>query len=163
MCFELGHWPSYFKISMSIIIPKPNKESYDSSKSFRPIILFNTLEKLIKKVIDNRFQFHLISNNFIHPSQLGSLKQKSILDTGVALTHFIYLGWVKQKITSTLAFDIAQFFLSLNHWLLPLILRKNRFNPKVEHFFSNYLAGRKTQYFWNSFSSPFFNVDIGVR
>jgi len=65
--------------------------------------------------------------------------------------------------TSTLAFDITQFFPSLNHCLLPLILRKAGFDPKVDCFFSNYLIGRKTWYFWNSFSSSFFNVDIGVE
>jgi len=90
-CFELGHWPSHFKISMSIIISKPNKESYDSSKSFWPIILLNTLGKLIKKVIDNRLQFYLILNNFIYLSQLGGLKQRSTLDVGITLMHFICL------------------------------------------------------------------------
>ena len=161
-CFKLGHWLSHFKISMSIIIPKPNKESYDFPKSFRPIILLNTLGKLIKKVIDNRLQFYLILNNFIYLSQLGGLKQRSTLDAGVTLIYFICLEWVKQKMTSTLVFDIAQFFPSLNHQLLLLILKKAIFDPKVECFFSNYLVGRKTWYFWNSFSSPFFNVDIGV-
>jgi len=64
--------------------------------------------------------------------------------------------------TSTFAFDIAQFFPLLNHCMLPLILEKAEFDPKVIHFFSNYLVERKTQYFWNNFFSPFFNVDIGV-
>jgi len=63
---------------------------------------------------------------------------------------------------STLTFDITQFFLSLNHQLLPLIFDKARFNPKAVFFFHNYLVERKTQYFWNNFSSPLFNVDIGV-
>jgi len=61
-----------------------------------------------------------------------------------------------------LAFDIAQFFPSLNHWLLSLILRKAGFDPKVNYFFSNYLVERKTWYLWNNFSSPFFNIDVGV-
>ena len=65
-CFELGHWPSHFKISMTIIIPKPNKELYNTPKAFRPIILLNTSSKLIKKVIGNCLQFHAISNNFIY-------------------------------------------------------------------------------------------------
>jgi len=72
--FELDYWLSHFKVSTFIIIPKPNKESYDSPKSFKPIILLNTIGKLIKKVIGDRLQFYSISNNFIHPSQLGSLK-----------------------------------------------------------------------------------------
>ena len=91
MCSEVGHWQSHFKISTSIIIPKPNKKLYNSSKSFRSIILLNTLGKLIKKVIGNRLQFNLISNNFIHQSQLGSLKQRSMSDAGITFMHFIYL------------------------------------------------------------------------
>jgi len=74
-CFELGHLPLHFKVSTSIIISKPNKELYDSPKAFRPIVLLNTIRKLIEKVIGERLQFQLISNNFIHLSQLGGLKQ----------------------------------------------------------------------------------------
>jgi len=53
-CFEVRHWPPHFKSSTTIIIPKPNKLSYNSPKSFRPIILLNTLGKLIEKVIGDR-------------------------------------------------------------------------------------------------------------
>ena len=92
MCFELGHWPSHFEISTSIIIPKPNKKLYNFPKLFRPIILLNTLEKLIEKVIGDRLHFHSISNNFIHQSQLGGLKQRSMSDADIALIYFIYSG-----------------------------------------------------------------------
>jgi len=98
-----------------IIISKPKKPLYDSSKSFRPIILLNTLGKLIEKVIRERIQFHVVANNFIYPSQLGGLKFKSTIDAGVVLTHIIHSGWSKNTSTSILAFDIVQFFPSLNH------------------------------------------------
>jgi len=61
-----------------------------------------------------------------------------------------------------LAFDIMQFFPLLNHQLFFLILDKASFNHKVLSFFKNYLVSRKTKYLWNSFSSPFCNVDIGI-
>jgi len=61
-----------------------------------------------------------------------------------------------------LAFNISQFFPLLNHQLLPLILDKAEFDPKILSFFQDYLVGRKTKYFWNKFSSPSFNVNIGV-
>jgi len=80
--------------------------------------------KLFEKIIGEHLQFHTISNSFIHHSQLEGLKQKSTMDAGVILTHIIHSGWVKNLITSTLAFDIAQFFPSLNHQLLSLILDK---------------------------------------
>ena len=63
-------------------------------------------------------------------------------------------------LTSTLAFDITQFFSSLNHCLLSLILDKAGFRSKVINFFSNYLINRKTAYSWNSFPSHLFNVNM---
>ena len=67
-CFELGYWSDYFKKSTMIVILKPNKSSYDSLKSFRLIVLLNTMGKLIKKVIGDKLQFQVILNNFIHQS-----------------------------------------------------------------------------------------------
>jgi len=161
-CIDLGFWPSYFKRSMTVIIPKPNKVLYDSSKSFRLIVLLNMLGKLLEKVISKRLQFLTAVNNFIHPSQLGDLKFKSTTDVGVTLTHIIHSGWVKNLSTSTLAFDIAQFFLLLNYCLLTLILKKMGFNNYVISFFANYLIDRKTNYFWNNLTSPILDVNVGV-
>ena len=161
-CINLGYWPDYFKISTTIVIPKPNKQSYDNPKAFRPIVLLNTLSKLIEKVIAERIQFTVAANDFIHPSQLGGLKFKSTADASIALTHIVRSGWVKRKSTSTLAFNISQFFPSLNHHLLVLILEKAGLNPKVTNFFANYLAQRSTKYSWNDFLSPSFRVDVGV-
>jgi len=91
-CFELDHWPLHFKVSTSIIIPKPNKELYNSSKAFGPIILLNTIGKLIEKVISDRLQFQSISSNFIHLSQLYRLKQQLTSDASIILTYFIHTG-----------------------------------------------------------------------
>ena len=113
-------------------------------------------------MIGKSMQLTMISNNFIHPCQLDSLKQRSTSDVRVALTHFIWMGWVKNHTTSILAFDITQFFPLLNHHLFSSILIKASFKLKVLTFFQNYLVGRKTKYLWNDFSFPFFNVDIGV-
>ena len=98
-----------------VIIPKPNKKSYNSPKTFRPIILLNTVGKLTEKVIREYLQFSMAANDFIHPSQLSGLKFKSMIDVGVTLTYIIQTGWVKNLSMSTLVFDIVQFFPSLNH------------------------------------------------
>ena len=161
-CFELGHWPNYFKYLSTIIIPKPNKTSYDQLKAFRPIVLLNTLGKLIEKVIAERLQFTVASNNFIHPSQLGGLKFKSTMDASVVLTHIVWSGWVKGKTTSILAFDILQFFPSLNHQLFTLILEKTGLKSKVSSFFANYLVKRKTNYIWNDLHSSDFEINVKV-
>ena len=76
--------------------------------------------------------------------------------------HIIQIGWVKNLSISTLAFDITQFFPLLNHHLLTLIMKKAGFNNHIVSFFANYLVDRKTNYFWNNFMFPIFNVNIGV-
>jgi len=135
---------------------------YNFSKVFRPIFLLNTLGKLIEKVISERHQFYIVLNNFIHQSQLSGLKFKFTSDAGVALTHLVCMGWVRNLSTNAFVFDIFQFFPSLNHCLLSIILGKVGFDFCVVQFFSNYLCERKTYYFWNNISSSFFNINMGV-
>ena len=79
-------------------------------------------------MIGKWLQFVVISNNFIYLCQLDGLKHRSITDAGVALTHFIWSGWVKNLYTSTVAFNITQFFPFLNHHLLSHILNKVGFD-----------------------------------
>ena len=66
VCIDIGHWPSHFKVLTTIIISKPNKESYDSSKAYHSIVFLNIIGKLFEKVISKKLQFLLISNKFIH-------------------------------------------------------------------------------------------------
>jgi len=72
--------------STSIIINKP---LYDIPKTFHSIILFNILGKLIEKVISSRLQIYSIISNFVYPSQMESIKQHSMTDADIYLTHLI--------------------------------------------------------------------------
>ena len=161
-CIDLEFWPSHFKSSNMVVIPKPNKNNYNSPKSFCPIVLLNTTGKLIEKVISNRLQFHLSANGFLDSYQFGDICQQSIIDTSIYLTHLIRTGWLRQCHTSVLAFDITQFFPSLNHQFLLLCLKKTSLNTNIIHFFNSYHSDHSTSYLWNSFTSSSFNVNIGV-
>ena len=131
--------------------------------SYSDLSYFSTQQaSSLKRLLARDFNSISLANNFIHLSQLGGLKFKSSTDAGVALIHIIHSGWVKNISTSILAFDIAQFFPSLNHCLLTHILQKAGLNIHVVNFFANYLVDRKTNYLQNNFSSPTFEVNIGV-
>jgi len=41
-------------------------------------------------------------------------------------------------------------------------LAKVKFDSRISSFFSNYLVDRKISYLWNNFSSPSFNISVGV-
>jgi hypothetical protein len=72
-CLRVGYWPTHFKESVSVIIPKLGKPSYSTPKSFRPIVLLNTLGKLIEKMISTWLQFDSIKFGVFHSNQLGGI------------------------------------------------------------------------------------------
>ena len=88
-CIKLEYQSLYFKKSTIVIISKLNKKLYNFSKSFRPIVFLNTINKLIEKVIGEKLQFNIVVNNFIHFSQLSSLKFKLTINVGVVFIYII--------------------------------------------------------------------------
>jgi hypothetical protein len=69
----LGHWPTHFKESLSVIIPKPGKPSYSMPKVFRPIVFLNTLGKLVEKMLACRLQFNGVAHSAFEPMQFGGV------------------------------------------------------------------------------------------
>jgi len=74
-CINLEYWPSHFKSTITIIIPKLSKNSYNSPKSFCPIVLLNTAGKLIEKVISTRLQFQMSTNRFLDSRKFEGIQQ----------------------------------------------------------------------------------------
>jgi hypothetical protein len=60
------------------------------------------------------------------------------------------------------AFDLAQFFPSINHELILSILEKQGFAPEIVVFFRSYLVGQHTQYAWDNDLSPAFPSSVGL-
>jgi hypothetical protein len=79
-CIAVGHWPTYFKESNSVIIPKPGKAHYTMPKMFRPIVLLNTIGKLFEKMLANRLQFKAAEQGVLHLRQFGGVQQHSTKD-----------------------------------------------------------------------------------
>jgi hypothetical protein len=161
-CFEHRHWPTFFKESSLVIIPKPGKLSYSAPKAFRPIMLLNTMGKLIEKCVLNHIQFDCVKFGVFQSNQFRGIMQRFTEDAGLYLTHLVKASWARGLKTSVIAFDIMQFFPSLNHGMLIAILRWSGFPEKVVQFFSLYLVNRETLYQWGKFSSPKMNADVGV-
>ena len=107
-----------------------------------------------------QLQFDAIKHSVLYPNQLGSISQRSTKDTG--LIYLVHSGWAKGLKTSIVAFDIAQFFSSLNHSMLTAVLQHSSFADCLADFFSDYLVGRSTQYSQNSFLSDVCDADVGV-
>jgi hypothetical protein len=142
--------------------PKPGKPSYSTPKSFWPIVLLNTLGKLVEKMLACWLQFDGVAHGAFESMQFRGVAQRSTEDTGAYLTHLVCVGWAMGHQTNIVAFDIAQFFLSLNHEVLLQIISLLGFPVVVGNFFRSYLVGQRTTYKWDSFMSGSYTADVGV-
>src|SRR6185369_4178453 len=144
------------------MILKPGKLSYDTSKSFRPIMLLNTVGKLVEKMLAARLQFESLKFGAIESQQFGGITQRSTEDAGSYLVHLVHSEWASNLQTSVLAFDLANFFPSLNHVVLAKVLQIGGYSPTITNFFHSYLVGRRTKFSWEEEVSPSFAAEVGV-
>ncbi|KAF8730035.1 hypothetical protein AX14_005799 [Amanita brunnescens Koide BX004] len=157
-----GVWPSWFKQSSCIIIPKPNKPRYNIPKAFRPISLLNTIGKLLTKIVATRMQFNCLKYDILHPGQCSGVIKHATIDAGIVLASFVAESRELGLHSTACAFDIAQFFPLLSHRGCALILECFGFNKMLIKIFASYFSGRVTRYRWDSATSADFNFDIGT-
>ncbi|TFY73624.1 hypothetical protein EWM64_g10388, partial [Hericium alpestre] len=161
-CLRLAYWPTQFKVSTTVVIPKPKKPDYTVLKAYRPIVLLSCLGKLCEKILANRLQFEALKHNIFHASQCGGVKAHCTEDAGVLLVHHVLAARAKGLHTSCLAVDIAQFYPSVPHELLSRVLERQGFAPEYVAFFRAYLTDRVTQFRWNNNLSDPCPADVGV-
>ncbi|KAF8678628.1 hypothetical protein AX14_004687, partial [Amanita brunnescens Koide BX004] len=157
-----GVWPTWFKHSTCVIIPKPNKPRYNIPKAFRPISLLNTIGKLLTKIIATRLQFDCLKFDILHPGQCGGVIKHATINAGVTLASFVAESRELGLHSTACAFDIVQFFPSLSHIGCALILERFGFNRSLINVFNSYFSGRITRYKWDSATSADSNFDIGT-
>ncbi|KAF8707301.1 hypothetical protein AX14_013649 [Amanita brunnescens Koide BX004] len=161
VCFT-GTWPTHFKESTSVIIPKPNKPDYMIPKAYRPIALLNTLGKLLTKILANRLQHDVAEHGILHRDQFGGIQGHSTIDAGLVLTDFISEhrehGWH----TSVCAVDVAQFFPSLSHKVMGQILKRLGFSQVIVTLIQSYFRDRATVYKWDSTLSKKYDFALGT-
>ncbi|KAF8686151.1 hypothetical protein AX14_003894 [Amanita brunnescens Koide BX004] len=161
VCFT-GSWPSHFKESISVIIPKPNKPDYSIPKAYRPIALLNTLGKLLTKVLANRLQHDAAQYGILHRDQFGGIQGHSTIDAGLILTDFISEHRERGWHTSVCAVDVAQFFPSLSHAVMGAVLKRLGFSPIFVSLIESYFRDRVTTYRWDSATSKPYNFSLGT-
>ena len=157
-----GIWPSCFKDSISVIIPKLNKPDYSIPKAYRPIALLNTMGKLLTKILANRLQHDAAQYGLLHREQFGGIQGHSTIDAGLVLTDFISEHRERGWHTSVCALDIAQFFPSLSHAVMGRILKCLGFSPVLVNLIKSYFSGRVTIYKWDNATSKRYNSSLGT-
>ena len=128
--WEQGTFPESWTKATIIPIPKPNKD-HTNPTNYRPIALTSCLCKTMERIINNRLNFYLESNNIISENQSGFRKNRSMTDQLVRLESCIRNAFIIEK-----AYDTTW-----KHGILKDI-HKIGLKGNVPKFFSNFLSNR---------------------
>ena len=122
---------SWWKYSLVVAIPKPNKKDYSLPRSHRPIQLIECFGKLVEKIVTKCLIFDARKYDLMPFNQFGGHSNASCLDAGLSLTHDINEAKRKGLVSSFLAIDIKGFFDHVNHKCMISVLWHKGFPPKI--------------------------------
>jgi hypothetical protein len=106
-CLDFQYFPKYWKKSIIKIIPKPDKQDYRRTDSYRPISLIPVLGKILEKLIINRINDFLHKNSKLNSKQFGFVPQKSTEEALHSVINFIEKGFEKKGFTLIISLDIT--------------------------------------------------------
>lgn len=105
-----------------VVVPslKPEK-SPESYSSYRPISLTSCFLKTFERMIKFRLDWWLERNNILPKSQYGFRKTKSIQEAQASLLFDIHQGFLEQKSTMAVFYDIIGAY---NNIQIPILIQK---------------------------------------
>ena len=139
--WETSILPRSWKISIIIAIHKPGKDAYQPT-SYRPIALTSCICKLFEKMVNNRLVWLLETKDLLAPTQFGFRKNRSTLDSLVRLSTHIQQGFVNQKQTIGVFFDLEKAYDTTWRYGILRECKRMGIKGKMIRFIKGFLSDR---------------------
>jgi hypothetical protein len=112
VCVELSYHSRCFKIAHIIIFKKLNKKDYFDVKTYKFIILLNTLNKILKSIIIRRISSLTKIHDMFFASQMSDRKNRNCETTLKLFIEQIHTVWnmKKDKITTLLSMNVIDVY-----------------------------------------------------
>ena len=160
--WRLGHYPTIFKKTISAILRKPGRDTYQEAKSYRPIALLLTLARPFDRVLSDLLASHLEQTGFLPPTSFGGRSARSTTDAMTVLTEDIHSAWAKNQCVALLSVDAEAAFPSFRNDRVVDQLRKARTPRPLTAIIGSYLHERLTAYRANGVISAYFLLPFGL-
>ncbi len=109
-CFELQYFPKLWKSAVVKVIPKTGYEDSSNLKAYRPICLLSILGKVLEKLIINRINWWILSQNKISANQFGFLPQRTTEQAIHNVVDFAKESLAMKGICALISLDITGAF-----------------------------------------------------
>lgn len=154
-------FPESWRHSHVIPLLKPGKSS-TSPDSYRPISLTSNLSKLFERMAMRRLNFWIEKNKFLHNSQNGFRKHRSVTDNIVVLHRTGIEALNRNEHAICLFFDLKKAYDRVWRRLVLEKLLEWGLGGNILHFLSNFLKERTLRVICNGTESKIVDLDNGV-
>ena len=159
--FELDVYPDEWKESITIVLRKPGKPSYEEPKAYRPIALLNTLGKLFSSIVADDLSHFCETRNVFPSNQFSGRPSRCTSDSMLLLAHKIKDAWRQKKVASVLFLDIQGAFPNVVKEVLLHNMRIRGIPPEYIRVTEQILTGRKTKLSFDDFMSCSIDINNG--
>jgi len=159
--FELNVYPDEWRESITVVLRKPGKPSYEEPKAYRPIALLNTLGKLFSSIVADDLSHYSETRGVFPSNQFGGRPSRSTSDSMLLLTHCIKEKWRQKKVASVLFLDVQGAFPNVVKEVLIHNMRLRGVPTKYVRLTELMLTGRKTRLSFDDFISDFIEINNG--
>jgi len=159
--FELDIYPDEWRESITVMLRKPGKPSYEEPKAYRPIALLNTLGKLFSSIMADNLSHYCETREVFPKSQFGGRPSRSTSDSMLLLTHTIKEAWRRKKVASILFLDVQGAFPNVVKEVLIHNMRLRGVPSEYTRVTELMLTGRRTKLSFDDFLSNFITIDNG--
>jgi hypothetical protein len=99
-----------WKVSTTVVLRKPGKPRYNIPKTYRPIVLLNTMWKVLTAIVASHITFLTEKHQLLPANHFGGRPGRTTAGTLHLLTHKIKQAWRSGKVATVLFLDIEGAF-----------------------------------------------------
>jgi hypothetical protein len=130
------------KLKISKIIPIYKSGETDSLNNYRPISILSVFSKLLERIIYNKLNKYLKTNQIINRGQYGFQKQHATEHAILDLSNRISKSFKQKKFTLGIFIDLSKAFDTVNHEILLTKMENYGIKNQALKWFKNYLNDR---------------------
>ncbi|PPR05017.1 hypothetical protein CVT24_010210 [Panaeolus cyanescens] len=159
---RLGRYHHSWKVSITCVLRKPGKPSYEAPKAYRPIALLSTTAKLLSALVAEDMSRLIEEHKLLPSTHFGGRPGRTTSDALHYLVNKVKSAWRADKVVSVLFLDVEGAFPNAVTEKVLHNMRKRRMPTEYVELVANMLEGRSTQLKFDDYTSAPKLIDNGI-
>ena len=157
--YSLNYYPQEWATTETLILKKPGKPNYTSPSAWRPIVLSDSIARLLNSCQTNTIVTMCENLNILPEDHYGTRPGRTTTDSIHMLTKTVKDAWRKRQVTSCLFLDVKGAFPSVDINRLIHNMRKRGIPQEYTNWMRRHLANCKTTLAFDDHITTAFTVE----